>query len=36
LLKDKILSDVAVEVEDLVKAVFYLEREFETDPETYR
>jgi len=36
LIKDKILSDVAIEVEDQVKALFYLEREYETDPETYR
>jgi hypothetical protein len=36
MIKDKILSDVAVEVEDQVKALFYLEREYETDSETYR
>jgi hypothetical protein len=36
LVKDKILSDVAIDVEDQVKALFYLEREYETDPDTYR
>ena len=36
LMKDKLLSDVAVEVEDQVKALFYLEREYENDPEMYR
>lgn len=35
-MKDKLLSDVAVEVEDQVKALFYLEREYENDPEMYR
>jgi hypothetical protein len=36
MIKDKILYDVAVEVEDSVKALFYLEREYEYDPDVYR
>jgi hypothetical protein len=36
IIKDKLLSDVAVEVEDQVKALFYLEREYENDPDVYR
>jgi hypothetical protein len=36
LLKDKILSDVAIDIKDQVKALFYLQREYETDRNTYR
>ena len=36
MIKDKVLYDVSIEVEDSVKAMFYLEREFEHDPDVYR
>ena len=36
MVKDKVLYDVAIDVEDPVKGLFYLERQYENDPDVYR